>query len=151
MSVSLVLIPLAVAAVAAAQGVGAGRSADGQVVCEVSTRMRDVDLLTAALRDCGAATAADATGSLHASWDTVKGRFARNADGNWTAHFTGDVNEQRAIDIAMAIDAAYGRQVQRTVLERLRERAPAAGLRLASESVGDDASVRLVFDVEARS
>ena len=37
------------------------------------------------------------------------------------------------------------------MLERLRERAPAAGLRLESETVAEDASVRLVFAVEGRS
>jgi hypothetical protein len=43
------------------------------------------------------------------------------------------VDEERAVEIVRAVDAAYGRQVQRAVLDRLRERAPAAGLRLESE------------------
>ncbi len=46
------------------------------------------------------------------------------------------------------IDAAYGRRVQAVVLERLRQRAGAAGFRLESETVEDDASVTLVLTVQ---
>jgi hypothetical protein len=52
------------------------------------------------------------------------------------------------VDIVRAVDAAYGRQVQRAVLARLTERAPAAGLRLESRSVTPELAVRLVFAVE---
>jgi hypothetical protein len=145
-SVSIVLVPLAVAAVAAA-GARSGRDAKGRVVCEVRTRMRDVTLLTAALRDTGAVVVQAADGALDARWEGVQAVFRRDEAGAWSAHFTGETDEQRAVAIINAVDAAYGRQVQRVALERLRERAPAAGLRLESESVAADASVRLVFEV----
>ncbi|MEV4199509.1 hypothetical protein [Micromonospora globbae] len=150
MSVSLILLPLAVAAVAAAHGATAGRDEEGRVVCQVQTRMRDESLLTAALADTAAVVAADRD-AITADWAGVRAVFQRGDDGIWSAHFTGDVDERRAVEIVGAVDAAYGRQVQRAVLERLRAQAPAAGLRLESEEVTEDASVRLVFAVEGRS
>ena len=61
------------------------------------------------------------------------------------------MDQDRAVDVVRAVDVAYGRQVQRAVLDRLRTEAPASGLRLESEEVTADASVRLVFAVENRS
>ncbi|WP_238007349.1 hypothetical protein KZZ52_02245 [Dactylosporangium sp. AC04546] len=150
MSVSLILVPLAVAAVSAAHGLRAGRDEQNRVVCQVQTRMRDAQLLTAALHDAGAVvTGADPSAQeLRAEWSGVQARFTRGTDGIWAAHFTGAVDEERAVDIVRAIDAAYGRQVQQAVLRRLRERAPAAGLRLESETVTRANEVRMVFAVE---
>ncbi|WP_327006819.1 hypothetical protein OHA72_05810 [Dactylosporangium sp. NBC_01737] len=150
MSVSLILVPLAVAAVSAAHGLRSGRDNQQQVVCQVQTRMRDAALLAAALRGTDAEVT-EGNGEIVAGWQGVRARFTRNQDEIWEAHFTGTVDEERAVDIVRAIDAGYGLQVQRAVLERLRERAPAAGLRLESESAAADKSVRLVFAVEGGS
>jgi hypothetical protein len=148
MSVSLILIPVALAAATAIQA-RASRGAGGGTICTVSTRMRDSALLGAALRETGAVVT-DGTDQVDAAWAGVEARFTRGADGVWTAHFRGDVDEARAVGIVQRLDAAYGRQVQAAVVERLRDRAPAAGLRLESETVTDDAAVRLVFAVEQR-
>ncbi|GGM65501.1 hypothetical protein ACFFX1_49780 [Dactylosporangium sucinum] len=147
MSVSLILVPLAVAAVSAAHGLRQGRDEQNRVVCQVQTRMRDTTLLTAALHDTSAVVSGTDQ-EIRAEWSGVQARLARGADGIWSAHFTGEVDEQRAVDIVRAIDAAYGRQVQQAVLQRLRERAPAAGLRLESETVTPANEVRLVFAVD---
>lgn len=142
---SLLLVPLAMAGVAAVQA-AADRRADG--VCQVRTRMRDADLLAAALRDTGATVtlSADAA-TLAVVWPGATATFGRDAEGIWGAHFDG-VGRERAVELVTAVDTAYGRRVQQAVLERLRDRAPAAGLRLESESVDDNAGVRLVFEVE---
>ncbi|MER5453830.1 hypothetical protein ABT008_03510 [Micromonospora sp. NPDC002389] len=151
MSISLVLLPLAVAAVAAAHGVTSRSEQEGRIVCEVQTRMRDENLLAAALRDT-AAVVAVAPDSITADWAGVRASFQRDEAGIWSAHFTGDIDEPRAVEVVRAVDVAYGRQVQRAVLERLRQQAPAAGLRLESEQVTEDDAVRLVFAVQgARS
>ncbi|MBW6433736.1 hypothetical protein KZ829_08265 [Actinoplanes hulinensis] len=144
MSVSLLLVPLAMAGAAAVQARAAGRS-DG--VCDVRTRMRDVTLLGEALRDTGA-TVVTSGETLTAVWGETKASatFTRDAEGIWGAHFTG-IQQDRAVELVTAVDEAYGRRVQRAVLERLRDQAPAAGLRLESESVTDGA-VQLVFEVE---
>ncbi|MQA25920.1 MAG: hypothetical protein GEU94_10680 [Micromonosporaceae bacterium] len=151
MSVSVLLVPLALAAAAAVTGVAAGRDAQGRVVCQVRTRMRDANLLGAALRESGGVVSTDDTGAVHADWQQSRATFQRDQDGIWSAHFTGEVDESRAVEITRAVDVAYGRQVQQAVLQRLRERAGSAGLRLESEMVADDHSVQLVFQVEGRS
>jgi hypothetical protein len=145
MSVALLLVPLAIAAAAAHAKLTEKDSA--ATVCRVQTRMRDADLLAAALRETRAEVTR-AGADLVADWAGVRARFGRDAQQIWSAHFTGAVDEPRAIDIVRAVDAAYGRQVQRAVLDRLTQRAPAAGLRLESRSVTADQAVRLVFAVE---
>lgn len=143
MSVSLLLVPLAVAGAAAVKA-ASDRGADG--VCQVRTRMRDVTLLADALRDTGA-TVTTADDRLTARWDTVEAVFTRDGEGIWAAHFTGAAQE-RAVALVTSVDTAYGHRVQQAVLARLRDQAPAAGLRLESESVDENAGVRLVFEVE---
>ncbi|KUL24103.1 hypothetical protein [Actinoplanes awajinensis] len=145
MSVSLLLVPLALAGAAAVQA-RADRRHDGVTVVQVNTRMRDVGLLADALRDTGAVVTTT-TDVLTGSWGEQTLAFRRDADGVWSAHAAGTTTE-RAVELVTAVDTAYGRRVQQAVLERIRDRAPAAGLRLESESVQDDASVRLVFEVE---
>ena len=147
MSISLVLLPLAVAAVTAAHDRMERRTENGRLVCSVGTRMRDGGLLARAVEDTGASVEASAE-SLVIRWSDVTARFDRDAAGIWTAHFGGDVDEERARELVSLIDAAYGRRVQAAVLQRLRERAPAAGMRLESETVEDDASVTLVLTVQ---
>ncbi|WP_246567457.1 hypothetical protein [Polymorphospora rubra] len=143
---SLVLVPLAVAAVAAAQGIQDRKDAAGRPICAVQTRMRDETLLAEALRDTGATVTGQA-GTLTASWDGVTATFGRDAD-SLVAHFAGAVDEAGAVRLVTSVDQAYGRQVQRTVLARLRAQAPQAGLRLESEQTTADAGVRLVFALE---
>jgi hypothetical protein len=145
MSISLILIPAAIAGVAAATGMRGGRHGEATVV-RVQTRMRDETLLAAALADTGAVT--ETSGDVvMARWSGITARFERGSDGVWSSHVDG-ANRKRAIEIVEAVDQAYGRHVQKAVLARLRERAPAAGLRLESEEVLDDDAVRLVFEVE---
>lgn len=139
----MLLVPLAMAGAAAIKA-AADRRADG--VCQVRTRMRDITLLTAALRDTGASVTSG-TEDLTVAWAEVTATFTRDAEGIWAAHFNG-ADQRRATELVIAVDAAYGRRVQRAVLERLREQAPAAGLRLESETVDENAAVRLVFEVE---
>ncbi|SNR98870.1 hypothetical protein [Blastococcus mobilis] len=149
MSISLVLLPLAVAAVTAAHDRMSRRTENGSTICSVGTRMRDGGLLARALEDTGASVGwAPSQDSLLIQWADVTARFDRGVDGIWSAHFAGDVDEARARELVAAIDAAYGRRVQAAVLERLRQRAPASGMRLESETVEDDSSVTLVLTVE---
>ena len=146
MSVSIVLLPLAIAAVSAWQASRQEVDAEGRTVCHVQTRMKDQDLLGAALRDTHADVSA-VTDKLVARWLGVDAEFKRDAQGIWQADFTGDVDVDRASAVVAAIDVAYGRQVQQAVLARLRHRAPAAGMSIASETIEEDNSVTLVLNV----
>lgn len=148
MSVSILLVPLAIAAVSAWQVGRHETDSDGMTICHVQTRMRDQRLLTAALRDTRADVAVT-NDSLVARWQGVDASFQRDDQGIWQAHFTGDVDVERASGIIEAVDLAYGRRVQHDVLAKLRERAPLAGMLVASETVEADDSVTLVLNVGA--
>ena len=146
MSISILLVPLAVAAAGAVTAATRGKGASGQIVCQVQTRMRDEQLLVSALEATGAVVTAGPAG-LAAGWDQVRAAFQRDEHGVWSAHFTG-ADEDRALELVAAVDVAYGRAVQQAVLRRLLDRAPACGMRLESETTAADASVQLVFAVE---
>ena len=149
MSISIVLVPLAVAAVTAAQDRLERRREAGRLTCQVETRMKDGGLLSAALADTGAVVRTVTADVLEASWGTATARFDRDADGIWTAHFDGAVDEAAVRSRVAEIDRAYGRQVQAAVVARLRERAPVAGFVLDSQRIEDDESVTLVLRKEA--
>lgn len=150
MSVSLVLIPLAIAAVSAWQASHTEKDDSGRIICQVATRMRDRTLLAAALTGTGAVVQQSAE-RITADWQGVRAEFTRDEQGVWSAHLTGEVNDERAVQIVTSVDAAYGRQVQNAVLAKLRERAPTAGMTVESETTAADSSVTLVLTVGAEA
>ncbi len=143
MSISLVLIPLAVAAAAKA----AARDSPAPQVCTVSTRMRDTRLLVAALGDTGATATVLSDDDIDVRWADLTARLRRDPDGIWAVDFTGTDDTARCIDTITAVDAAYGLRVQAEVVERLRERAPAAGMAVLSESAAANGEVTMVLEV----
>lgn len=148
MSISIVLVPLAIAAVAALHSSRRDQDDTGRTVCHVNTRMRDENLLGDALSDTGATVTRNSPDAIRATWRGVVADFTRDLDGIWSAHLIGEVDEERARSIVSAVDVAYGHRVQSAVLGKLRERAPAAGLQLHSETVEEDSSVTVVLTVQ---
>ena len=144
-SIEIVLIPMAVAAVSAWQ---ANRkiAEDGRELLAVSTRMKNADLLAQALTDLNATVQASPE-SITATWPALQARFARNADGVWTAHFSGEVTSETTATVVRDLDRAYGLRVQQAVLERVRASAPEAGMVVESETVEEDRTVTLVLNV----
>jgi hypothetical protein len=148
MSVSIVLVPIAIAAISAWQASKSETDGEGRTMCQVGTRMRDETLLAAALRGTHAVvTKSGAT--LVADWAGVRAEFTRDKDGIWQAHFAGEVDEERALGIIGAVDQAYGLEVQRAVVEKLKQRAPGAGMSVVSERMEADDSMILVLEVGA--
>lgn len=148
MSIEIVLLPMAIAAVSAWNASRAEKDQQGRQVCHVQTRMRDAGLLAEALSDTGASVGVDAE-VITADWLGVQAQFRRSEAGVWHVALSGDVDEEKAPAIATAVDQAYGRRVQQAVLQRLRERAEPAGMRIESERVEDDASVVVTLTVGA--
>ena len=171
MSVTLILIPAALAAataISAAGGIGAitqlghGSETDevgaveaaesGPRPIEVRTRMKDPDLLGDALRDIGAAEVTLSGDELTAEIDGVELSMTRSEDGVWAAHFQRadgrELAEAEAAELVSRLDAAYALRVQQTVAARIRERAASAGFELVSESRDDDDTVTMVLDVK---
>ncbi|WP_245993371.1 hypothetical protein [Xylanimonas allomyrinae] len=141
------LIPLALAAASALGAAVPELSADGVLVQHVRTRMRDAALLRAALADTEAQVTA-AGEVIVAAWRDVRAEFSRDGQGIWAAQFTGKVDAERATAIVTAVDVAYGRQVQQSVLARVRAQAPVAGMTVTSERVEADDSVTLVLTLD---
>ncbi|WP_148572030.1 hypothetical protein [Nocardioides caldifontis] len=148
MSVSLVLVPLAFAALSAYQAARASADDEGRTVCHVGTRMVDERLLGHALADTGAQVVED-QGRLVARWQGVDATFARDDQGVWQVDLTGEVTPESAAQVVAAVDAAYAARVQQEVLARIRERAHTAGMAVELERVEEDRSVTLVLTVGA--
>lgn len=148
MSVEIILIPLALAAVSAWKASRKEELPTGQQAIQVGSRMRDEALLANALSDTGAVTTrTDST--LNASWSDVQAEFSRDEQGIWAARMTGTIDEPRAINIITAVDQAYGMQVQQALLRTLRERAAAAGMTIENEQVDSEQTVTLTLVVQA--
>lgn len=168
MSVSIVLIPAAIAAVASAAagtagavGIGAGvagvissmRGAGDReaTTLQVRTRMKDRGLLAEALRDLGAVDV-EVGDQVAATVDGIQLVMQATPEGVWVAEFTSarggaDVTTEQATRLAERLDAAYAARVQAAVAERIRSRAGDAGLELVSETVDDEQAVTLVLNV----
>jgi hypothetical protein len=151
MSVSLLLVPLSMAAVAGLEKLRHGVEVDSeQRVCRVVTRLKDASVLQDALRDTGAVVQGEDP-VLRARWKDVRAEFTRDAgnDGVWMAHLDGAVDEERAVRIVAEIDRAYGSRVQAAVLDRIERQAAAARMRVESRTLEEDSSVTLVLSVES--
>lgn len=180
MSVTILLIPAALAAASLAGGTGltaalaARREAreDGSTSSEarngetrngetrsdeigtavnVRTRMKDRDLLDAALADLGAVDVSVGEAEVSAHVDGHVLTMTLTDEDVWEAHFVRedglDADTTVAEDVIARLDAAYARRVQTAVAERIRARADAAGFELVSETRDEDATVTMVLNV----
>lgn len=148
MSVSIILLPLAISAVAAYHA--STSSPMDSTAINVSTRMRDVGLLSEALESTGAIVERSSD-ALSADWQGVRATFARDDAGIWSAQLTGDVDHDRAVSIVQAVDQAYGHQVQQAVLSRIEARAGSAGMTVDSSRRNEDDSVTVILNVNRAS
>ena len=170
MSVSIILIPAAIAAIASAAaggagavGIGAGVAgmisslrgggAEETTTLQVRTRMKDRGLLAEALGDLGAVDV-EVGDQVAATVDGIQLVMQSTPEGVWAANFTPakgapEVTTEAATKLAERLDTAYAARVQTAVAERIRSRAGDAGLELVSETVGDDQEVTMVLNVRA--
>lgn len=162
MSVTLILLPIALAAAAAAGGVGAlgatltaksGGSTDSRPEIRVRTRMKDSTLLADALTNLGA-TAVDVSRTrVTAEVDGVSLTMTLTDDGVWEAHVESlddrDVTVQSATELLQRLDTEYAAMVQQAVAEKIRARAETSGFDLVSETREADDTVTMVLTVRA--
>lgn len=175
MSVSLLLIPGALAIAGAVGGVGAlgfnaqlraGRlpeNTEGAEVVDrapsdaaghpaapmpvqVRTRMKDATLLAAALKDLGAKELSVTPTEVSAQLGGQSLTMELDSDGIWEAHIAG-ATEAEAAGIIASLDSAYALRVQQTIAERIRQRAGDAGFSLLSETREEDRSLTMVLEV----
>ena len=166
MSVTLVLVPIALAVAAAAGGVGVIGAVNTAKTTEnvkagpapavrVRTRMKDSTLLADALENLGATAVTVSRAKVSARIDDVLLTMTLTEDAIWEAHIeslTGRaVTEATAADLIARLDAEYAAGVQQAVAEKIRLRAAASGFDLVSETRDVDDTVTMVLNVRAEA
>lgn len=146
MSVTFVLLPLALAAVATHK---ARQDADdaGHHVIDTQTRMRDPELLVSALDDLGWLGAVR-EGEITASAGDRAVTFTHGPDGVLQARFDADATAEEAEALLRDLDDEYTRLVQAAVYERVVARAGQSGMAVESEHVEADESIVVTLRVD---
>ncbi len=148
MSLEIVLIPLAIAAVSAYNAKRENDSNTGQVKINVQTRMKNQEMLIEALRVLGL-SASVTENLLRINNSDIEFLMKKNESDIWTAQFDNDISEDAATSLLISLDKEYGKLVQATVVQRIKERASVNGMNLESESFNGDNSVTLTLNVLA--
>lgn len=154
MSLEIVLVPLAIAGVGAWKASRATKvdaSAESINAVQVNSRMRDGDLVAAALGDLGLRISSGSDGGIAATEEQRHVTFNRDEEGLWHGLFDEAWAEGEAVDLLNRLDVAYGRRVQQEVLAKIRDRAPNAGMAIESETVEEDDSVTVLLTVGANA
>jgi hypothetical protein len=147
-SLEIVLIPLAIAAVSAYNAKRENDSNTGQVKINVQTRMKNQEMLIEALRVLGL-SASVTENLLRINNSDIEFLMKKNESDIWTAQFDNDISEDAATSLLISLDKEYGKLVQATVVQRIKERASVNGMNLESESFNGDNSVTLTLNVLA--
>lgn len=161
MSVTILLIPVALAAASLAGGTGlaaafrsredSGNTMAPDASISVRTRMKDRGLLALALADIGAVDVSAGDAEVTAVIDGHRLTMTLTEDDVWEAHVERAdglaVDDAVARDMLSRLDSAYAGRVQSAVAERIRARADSAGFELVSETRDDDATVTMVLNV----
>ena len=162
MSVTILLVPLVLAAVGAAGGVGVlgavtmskdtDAATPGQApAVRVRTRMKDSTLLAEALSNLGATSVEVSRSQVTADVDGVALTMTLTDDGIWEAHVESldgrVITEKIATDLVQRLDAEYAASVQQAVAEKIRARADSSGFDLVSETRENDNTVTMVLNV----
>ena len=165
MSVTLILLPIALAAAAAAGGIGvlgatvtakAGDKNSGAAPeIRVRTRMKDSTLLADALTNLGATAVEVSRTRVTAEVDGVALTMTLTEDAVWEAHVEGldgrEVTVLGATELLQRLDGEYALMVQHAVAEKIRQRAESSGFDLVSETREADDTVTMVLNVHAQA
>lgn len=145
LSVSLALIPVAIA-VAGAIATRREAQQDPQDSFRLRTRMKDEELLHAALENygCGSVVAGETVDSALGDTRMV---FGRDETGAFEALFVGDISAEHGASFLAELDEEYTLLVQQRVYQNLLSRAEERGLVVESEQVQEDNSVTITLRV----
>ncbi len=127
-------------------------------VLQVQTRMRDTGLLVRALEELGVAVQEAAEDAVVAEVDRIRLTMSRDNSGVWVAHAEAastvnaghyeehTVTEAEAAELLRQLDAAYGKLVQKAVVERIHAQAENIGMRVSSQTIDAEQNIRIVLD-----
>lgn len=148
--VELVPIALAIGAVVAARRRDRGSlrsSIDSVRVQTFSSRMRDPELLTAAVQAAGGRILGARDGMLYGALSGTPLVFAPDLDGVFDVHIDAKIPEAEALGLVAAVDRSYGAQVQQKTYLHVTDYVGEHGLAVESEYVDDDDSIVLTLVV----
>jgi hypothetical protein len=148
--VELVPIALAIGAVVAARRRDRGSlrsSVDVVQVQTFSSRMRDPELVAAAVEAAGGRMFGARDGMLYGALRGTALVFARQPDGIFEVHVDRKVQPAEALDLVTVVDRSYGAQVQQQTYRHVTDYAGDHGFALESEYVDDDDNIVLTLVV----
>lgn len=145
MSVTLVLIPVAIA-VAGAINTRKERLQELPDSFSLETRMKDEELLEAALSNYGCKSVVTGE-TIDSTLNGARILFERNEQDIFEAVFVGGISTDHARTFVAELDEEYAQLVQQQVYENLLSRARQRGLVMESEEVQEDNSIVVTFKV----
>ena len=145
MSVSLALIPVAIA-VAGAIATRKEAQRDPQDSFRLETRMKDEGLLNAALESYGCRSVVTG-GTVDSALGDTRMVFERDERGVFDALFVGDISAEHAGAFLTELNEEYTLLVQQRVYQNLLSRAEERGLVVESEEIQEDNSVMITLRV----
>lgn len=145
MSVTLALIPVAIAVAGAVSTRKQGREESPRGF-RLETRMKDEELLRTALERYGCKNVVKDE-SVDAAWGETRMLFERDERGVFHAVFTKDISAENATSFLTELDAEYALLVQENVYRNLISRANEKGLIVESDEILEDNSVVITLRV----
>ncbi|WP_424356364.1 hypothetical protein [Methanobacterium sp. MBAC-LM] len=161
MSVEIILIPIAIAAVT---GAIKARNEENQELTEaiktrneknqessgyftLGTKIKDAKLLEETLKIYGCKDVS--TGEdLETECDNARVIFEKDENGVFNAVFLGNISLEKAKEFISDINGEYTKLVQEQVYQKLLKNASERNLRLESEDVQEDNSIVLTFALQ---
>lgn len=145
MSVSLALIPVAIA-VAGAIAAREERTQDSHGSFRLETRMKDGELLTSALQRHGCKSVV-VSETIDSALGHTRMVFKRDERGVFGAVFEGEISTEHARTFLAELDEEYTLLVQERVYRNLLSKAKERGILVESEEVQEDNSVVITLRV----
>lgn len=146
MSLSAILVPIVISSIAGVSLDSAEEILHGNYY-KVKTSMKDETLLKKALENRGSDVQLEKM-QIEASIGAVDIVFQREEDDTISAFLNKNVEREEAIEFLQNVETEYRRLVQQQTYEKLLQRAKHEGLILNSNTVNEDNSIVLTFNVE---
>ena len=145
--VPIVLGTLAVTYEAAAATTDGDKQGNNQDIIELSTNIRNENLLRETLEKMGAQNIQVNQKSLGGEIDNFHIAFVRKEDQTFNIRFVGNVAQEEAVNFKNDLIAEYSNVVQNYVYETLKRKAEEKGLELKKEILQADQSIVLTYNV----
>ncbi|MBC5635672.1 hypothetical protein H8S33_02420 [Ornithinibacillus sp. BX22] len=147
MSLSVVLVPLALAAANSAVSFAIKDKVEEGVLYRIETNMKDESILAEALKGFGCQVELNEQ-TFHSTIGEIQMAFQQQEDGTFSGIFNESVSTDEATEFLQDVQKEYIRIVQKQTYEKLMARAKAEGLVLEQESTNEDDSIVLTFQVK---